>query len=74
MKIKTIKKDYTHVINLKREKHIKPIKPPFIMRALVRVLSIPDLWRVRFSYTGKLPKAAGLVLMNHSSFLDLKIA
>lgn len=74
MKIKTIKKDYTRVINLKREKHIKPIKPPFIMRALVRVLSIPDLWRVRFSYTGKLPKTAGLVLMNHSSFLDLKIA
>ncbi len=74
MKIKTKKIDFETTQTLKRITHQKPLKAPIVMRFLVRVLSIPDLMRVRFSYTGKIPKEAGLVLMNHSSFLDLKIA
>ncbi len=77
MKIKTIPKSYDEILAMPEKRHIKPSKPSFIFRTLARVLSIPDLIKAKFRYTGKLPpKSEGpfLVLMNHSSFLDLKIA
>ncbi len=78
MKIKTLKKSYQEVMALKRPPHKKPVKPWFVLRTLVRVLSHFELRGVKFSYKIKgdkaLPKTPALILMNHSSFLDLKIA
>lgn len=78
MKIKTKERSYEEVIALSRPKHQKPPRPWFLLRSLVRLLSIPDLMKVKFRYTWKdkksCPKGPYLILMNHSSFLDLKIA
>ncbi len=58
--------------------HIRPKKPDRALGALVRLLSKPDLRAVDFSYeTEKMERAGAgpwLILMNHSSFLDLEIA
>ncbi len=79
MKIKTLKKSFDYVDSLPEYKHKKPKKPNILFRTVVRVASIPDLIATRFSYKeigmeklGK--KEPCLYLMNHSSFLDLKIA
>lgn len=77
MKIKTVKKSYDEVAKISPIKHDKPAHPSFLFRTLVRVLSIFDLMKVKFKWTGRLPKkenGPSLILMNHSSFLDLKIA
>ena len=75
MKIKTVEKAFDEVLALPRPRHAKPKKPSVFFRTLVRVISSIDLWKARFSYTGKLPKGGPyLILMNHSSFIDLKIA
>ena len=76
MKIKIQQKSYEEVQQLSRPKHRPPRKPWHLLSALIRVLSIPDLMATRFRYTveGKLPKEPCLILMNHSSFIDLKIA
>lgn len=73
MKIKVKPAPYEKVINFKKPKNKKPIKPLFILRTLVRVLAIPDLLKAKFSYSGTVPKEPCLILMNHSSFIDLKI-
>ena len=76
MKIKTINKPYDEVLLLPKAKKIKPKKPSIFFRTLVRVVSQLDLWKTRFTFTGKIDKSKGpyLILMNHSSFIDLKIA
>ena len=78
MKIKTVTKAYEEVCGIKRPSHIKPQKPSKALGALVRFLSRPDLRSVDFTYTTKNMEQAGdgpwLILMNHSSFLDLEIA
>lgn len=78
MKIKMKSKSYEEVLALKRPEHKTPKRPWFLLRSLVRLLSIPDLMRTRFRYTWvdkkSCPKGPYLILMNHSSFLDLKIA
>ena len=79
MKIKTAVKSYTEVLSMAPEKR-KPVKKPSILfRLLVRVLAFFELRKVKFSFTkhgmeklGK--KEPCLYLMNHSSFIDLKIA
>ena len=70
---------YDQVIALPRPAHKKPLKPNFILQTVIRVLSIFDLCPVKFKYTKHgMEKISGkepcLILMNHSSFLDLKIA
>lgn len=79
MKIKVKEMDYDAVRALKAEKRKAPRRPVAAMQLLVRLASIPDLKAVHFSYQkihmerlGK--KEPCLILMNHSSFLDLKIA
>ena len=79
MKIKTAVKSYTEVLSLAPEKRRKVKKPSFLFRLLVRFLAIFELRKVKFSYKkigmerlGK--KEPCLYLMNHSSFIDLKIA
>jgi hypothetical protein len=76
MKIKTIQKSYEEVMALPRPVHKNPKRPHLAFRTLVRVLSQIDLIKAKFSYTGKVDKKGGpyLILMNHSSFIDLKIA
>lgn len=76
MKIKTVKKSYEEVMALPRPSHRSPKKPWFLLSTLIRLLSVPDLIATKFRYTveGNLPKEPCLILMNHSSFLDLKIA
>ena len=78
MKIKTVRKSYDEVINIKRGAHIRPKKPSKALNTLVKLLSAPDLKAVDFAYTEKNMEKAGdgpwLILMNHSSFLDLEIA
>lgn len=78
MKIKMKSKSYEEVVALPLPSHKKPKRPWFLLRTLVRILSIPDLMKARFSYRWvdkkKTPKGPYLILMNHSSFLDLKIA
>lgn len=60
-------------------KHRKPLKPNILFRTVLFVLSIFDLWATHFQYKEigmeKLGKDEPcLILMNHSSFIDLKIA
>ena len=78
MKIKTKTADYTSVYEAKRPKHRRPRKPNIFFRILIRLLSIPELIATRFSYTSERMEQAGkgpyFILMNHSCFLDLKIA
>ena len=78
MKIKTRNSSWKEIAEKGKIGKLKPIKPPFLFRLLVRVLSIPDLMAARFSFTRTRMEEAGegpyLILMNHSSFLDLKMA
>lgn len=78
MNIKIINKTWEEVMALPRPKHQKPIRPNFFFRTLVRFLSQFDKDVIRFRYhfpeKKELPKGAYLILMNHSSFLDMKLA
>ena len=79
--MKTKKRDlpYDKVTALPKQKHKKPCRPFWPLHALIRVLSIPELLATHFRVNkigmeklGK--KEPCLILMNHSCFLDLKIA
>lgn len=78
MKIKTKKINYEKAIKRMESKHIKPRKPCFLLRKVIRIVSFFDLHATRFKYTSVRMKEMGkgpwLVLMNHSSFIDLEIA
>ena len=78
MKIKTVKADYGKVIDIKNPKHRRPMRPLFILMLVIRVLAFFELIKVGFTFTKKRMDEAGkgpyLILMNHSSFIDLKIA
>lgn len=78
MKIKTRSKTFEQVMALPRPKHKKPMRPWRLLQTLIRVLSIPDMIATRFTFNKaikkELPKEPCLILMNHSSFIDLKIA
>ncbi len=76
MKIKTRKLTYDEVMAIPRKPHQNPRRRSLFWHSLVRAIIIPDLLATRLSIkqTGKLPDEPCLVLMNHSSFLDLKIA
>ncbi len=79
MKIKTKQMDYQRVMALPRPARRKPLKPNRLLQLVVRVLSFFDLKPLKFSCTSEGMDKIGkkepvLILMNHSSFLDLKIA
>ena len=78
MKIKIINKSYEDVLALPKMKKRKPIRQHMFFRALLKVVSSFDLWAAKFKCRkidmdklGK--KEPCLVLMNHSSFIDLEI-
>ncbi len=79
MKIKTKQRDYRTVMALPRPGHREPLRPSRLLQTVIRVLSMPDLTPSRFSFTTEGMEKIGkkepiLILMNHSSFVDMKIA
>ncbi len=79
MKIKCKELDYESVLALPPMEHTRPKKPSMAVRRLLHTISAPELKKLRYSceYVGmeKLPMdEPALVLMNHSSFVDMKIA
>ena len=79
MKTVTKKSTYEKVMGMQRTKHRKPLRPLFLIQILIRLLSFYDLLPTKFTYDkhgmekiGK--KEPCLILMNHSSFMDLEIA
>ena len=78
MKIKTKKIDFDKVSHLKRAVHKNPVKPNFLLKRLIKFLADGDLKKVNFSSQKigmeKLDDDEPcLILMNHSSFIDLEI-
>ena len=79
MRIKLEKKSYQEVLSLPRPEHIKPKRPNLFFRRLLKTLSKSELKATHFTYKEihmeKLQQDEPcLILMNHSSFIDLKIA
>ena len=79
MKIKNRDLPYDKVLAIPREPHLPPKRPTMFFRTLLKALSAPELRAVDFTYTTtgmeRLgPDEPALILMNHSSFIDLKIA
>ncbi|MBO7303548.1 MAG: 1-acyl-sn-glycerol-3-phosphate acyltransferase, partial [Clostridia bacterium] len=78
MKIKTREMSYEEVLKLPRLKRKKPMKPSRFLSTVVRVVSAPTLKKTKFSYTEERMELVGkqpcLILMNHSSFTDMKLA
>ena len=78
MKIKTKVLDLEKVMAIPPQKHLRPKKPSILFRTLLKILSIPDLLATKFTVKkinmDAIPKNQPcLYLMNHSSFIDLKI-
>ena len=79
MKVKTKPITFEKLQQIKAKKDRKPIKPNLFWRALINLISIPDLLITKFKANyinmDKLNKKEPcLILMNHSAFLDLEIA
>ncbi len=77
MKIKIKEITFEEFQKINKPKPKKPRKPLWILGFLIRLISIPELWFVKFKFTKeRMEKAKGpcLILMNHSCFLDMKIA
>lgn len=77
MKIKTVAMPYEDVMALPKAKHRLPRHPNLILRTAVRLASMLDLTQTRFTYAAhgmeKVGRQPCLILMNHSSFIDLMI-
>lgn len=79
MKIATKRLSYEKVLTRKKPKHRNPLRPNMLLATVIRVLAIFDLLPTRFTYRSYGMEKIGkkepcLILMNHSSFVDLKIA
>lgn len=77
MKIKTKQLSYDEVMKTKKPPHRLPKRPGLLFRSIVRAAASSDLRDAKFSYTTRRMELAGkgpwLILMNHSSFIDLEI-
>ena len=78
MKIKQKNCDLEKVLAQPRPKHRKPWRPNRLLQLVIRILAIFDLFPTGFTYTTEGMEKIGknepcLILMNHSSFIDLKI-
>lgn len=78
MKINVRKLPYEEVLKLPRLQHKTPRKPSRFLATVVRIVCMPTLWKTKFSYTTERMELVGdqpcLILMNHSSFTDMKLA
>lgn len=78
MKTTVVSKRYEEVVALPKEKRFKPMKQSMFFRVLLKVASSFDLAATHFK-CNKIgmeqlkPNEPCLVLMNHSSFIDLEI-
>ena len=77
MKIKTKVLPYEQAMALPPAQHKPPQKPIRALGALIRVLGAKDLKETGFTWTEERMEELGegpwLILMNHSSFIDLEI-
>ena len=78
MKINTKELSYKQVLALPKLERKTPLKPSRLLAAVVRIACIPTLLKTKFSYTTERMELVGdqpcLILMNHSSFTDMKLA
>ena len=78
MKINTRNLPYEEVLKLPRLEHRTPRMPSKALAAVVRIASAPTLWKTKFRYTTERMELVGdepcLILMNHCSFTDMKLA
>ena len=78
MKINTKVMPYEKVLELPRLKHKNPLKPQLWLATIVRIVCGFTLKNIGFSYTTERMELVGdepcLILMNHSSFTDMKLA
>lgn len=77
MKIKQWHRTYEEVMALPRPVHKRPRRPSLLFRTIMRLAASPELRATGFTYTRDKksePQGPCLILMNHSSFIDLKIA
>ena len=79
MAIKTKELPYEVVAALPRQKHKKPLRQNPALKYLIKILSIPAMMKTHFEVNeinmeklGK--KEPALILMNHTAFIDMKIA
>ncbi len=78
MKIDSRQMSYEEMLAQPRLQHKDPRKPSRLLAAVVRIASMPTLLKTKFSYTTERMELVGkepcLILMNHSSFTDMKLA
>ena len=78
MKINTRNLSYAEVLKLPRLQHKNPRKPSRLLATVALIASLPTLWKTKFSYTTErmdlVKNQPCLILMNHSSFTDMKLA
>jgi len=78
MKIDSRDMSYEEVLKQPRLKHKKPRKPSRLLATVVRIVSGFTLRETNFTYTTdgmeKVGKQPCLILMNHCSFTDMKLA
>ena len=78
MKIKTKEMSYEEVLKQPRLKYKKPMKPQMWLATIVRIVCEFTLRKIKFSYTEEgmetIKDEPCLILMNHSSFTDMKLA
>lgn len=79
MKIKVKELKYEDVLTKPAGLHRLPRRPGILFRTMLKVLSMPDLKATNFTCRKTGMERLGrnepcLILMNHSSFIDLKIA
>lgn len=75
MKIKTKELDFDEVMKIAPPAHKNPKKPGIFFRTLVKTVGAGDLKDAGFTYNvreGTDLSAPSLILMNHSSFIDLE--
>ena len=79
MNVKNSYKSYAEVVAMPQHKHKKPKKTNIFFRTLLKIVSLPDLLLTGFKCKKVGMERLGkdepcLILMNHSSFIDLEIA
>ena len=78
MKIKVKEMSYEEVLNQPRLQRKTPLKPKLWLTTIVRLASIPTFRKTKFLYTKErmdlVKDQPCLILMNHSSFTDMKLA
>ncbi len=78
MKIKIKDADYDQVISKNKPQHKRPVPQSMALRSLMKTLSASELKKVNFTCEKiGMDEVLGkpcLILMNHSSFIDLEIA